>query len=153
MTTLLEYQLSKLDRAANDTNDDAVNPNPGYLDQATVKLTKSSVPINENTTQTELETAEADFTGYAAATITWNDPSVAADGTVEVVSDQIEFRPTDDVTPNEIYDIWIAKNGAGELLFAAEFDGAPLPMGNSEDSLFLNIRFRPADDSMVVTIS
>jgi len=94
----------------------------------------------------------ATFTGYAQKAITWLAPSIADDGTPEVVGTTTEWRPTDAVTPNSIYGLLLVTAG-GALYQAGKFDNDPLPMGSNLDSLLVTFRVRLAPTGLVVLIS
>jgi hypothetical protein len=126
----------------------------GDLATATVHLGKTDMTVDRNTTKTELTATEADYTGYAAETVTWLAPSLADDGNIEVIGTVGEFRPTDDVVDNAIYTLWVLSADTGTpLCFAARFDNAPLPMAGPLDSLIVTLRWRPQTGGLVVTVS
>lgn len=142
---LLEFQLSQLDRAAADI--------AGYLLGIKANLYQTPVAISQSTPLSAFTAAVATFTGYTAHVVTWDTPSVADDGTVEVLGSFVAWRPTDGVTPNVIWGVYIT-DGAGALLyFAGQFEDAPLPMGGALDQITIVMRYRPADKSLIVTIS
>jgi len=94
----------------------------------------------------------ATFTGYAQKAITWLAPSVADDGTPEVVGIVTEWRPTDGVTPNSIYGLILVETG-GALRAATKFDGAPLGMSSALDSLLPTFRLRLTPAGLVALVS
>lgn len=142
---LVEFQASQLARAAADIAD--------YLANLKVHLTRSEITIDPNTILADLTAVEATYTGYVLATVTWLDPSVADDGTVEVNSTPIEFRPTGTTVTNNIYAAYCVAAVGGDLLFAGPLDGAPLPMSSALSSIILVVRYRPAAKSLTVVIS
>lgn len=94
----------------------------------------------------------ASFTGYAEKSITWLEPSVADDGTPELVGTVTEWRPTDAVTPETIY-ILLLKTSGGALYAAGRFDGAPLPMAGPLDQIIPTIRIRLTPTGPVAVVS
>lgn len=119
---------------------------------AKVRLFQVDVPLDRSTTLATLNSDSATFTGYAEKTITWNAPSRAVDGSIEVVGALSEWRPTDAVTPNNLFGAYVV-NAAGELVLAGRFDDAPIPMADALDSLLLTIRWRPTTPAIGSTIS
>lgn len=95
---------------------------------------------------------EATYSGYAAEAITWLAVSSADDGTIEVIGTAGEFRPTDDVVPNQCYGFWI-ENGAGVLLAAGRFDAPPIPMIDALDALILTPRIRVTPTGIASVVS
>jgi hypothetical protein len=148
MAQLFEFQLSQLSRALQDTQHASA---AGYLDLATVNLFQSPLVINEGLTVAACHAAVATYTGYAAVVITWATPSVARDGSVEVISQAITFRPTDAVTPNVIYGVFILDTTGDFLYFAGNFDNAPLPMQNADQLIRCTVRYRPATNSLILS--
>jgi hypothetical protein len=143
--TLFEYQLSQLDRAANDV--------AGLLAGVKLGLYQTPIDILPTTPLSTFTADKATFTSYVKTALVWDTPSVADDGTVEVVSHSITFRPTDAVNPNQIYGCWIEDSTAAFLYYAGQFDGAPLPMVNALQQIIVTVRWRPASNSLVVTVS
>jgi hypothetical protein len=143
--TLFEFQLSQLHRAANDV--------AGLLDGVKLALFQAPMDIGEATTLAELVANVATFTGYVKTALVWDTPSVADDGTVEVVSHTITFRPSDAVTPNQIWGCWIEDSTAAFVYFAGQFDNAPLPMTSALQQIIVTVRYRPASDTLVITVS
>lgn len=149
---LFEYQLATLERATDNVAPVVVG-STGFLFGAEVCLTTAQFDLNQANTLAEFAAVEADFTGYAPAAITWGVPSVADDGTVEVVATAIVFRPTDAVTPNVIYMLYITNAAGDALYYAGVFDNPPLPMNSALDQITVIVRFRPATNSIVVVVS
>lgn len=141
---LREFQKSKLLRAA-----DSI---AASLLAAKLGLYQTLIDIAPDTPLATFTAAIATYAGYATATLTWGTPSVADDGTVESLSASVTFRPTDAVTPNAIYGLWIMDSTSTFLLFAGQFDGAPLPMQSALQIIRLTVRFRPADNTTVVEL-
>lgn len=146
MASLIETQDAQLARATVDTIAG------GSLLGLKVDLFQTDVPVLPSTPLADYLAAIADFVGYAQKTVTWGTPSVSADGTVEVIGTMSAWRPTNAVTPNVIYGLFARDTTAADLYYAARFDGAPLPMGTSLNEIIATLRYRPATQSLVVTI-
>jgi len=120
------------------------------LDAAKIMLfTNDVMPVATSVTA---DFTSAAYGGYNDATITWAAPSIADDGTIEVIGTLAEFRPTDDATPETVFGA-VLLTGTGDMLMGGRFDGAPLPMQVETDSIFITVRFRPADQSFAIVIS
>jgi hypothetical protein len=143
---LNEYQAATLARALADTT------SGGPFDAATVDLFQANITIAGNETLAELVAGVATYTGYAQGVITWDAPSVASDGTVEVVGTLAVFRPTGTAIKNVIYGAYIANAAASALLFAGNLTNPPVAMGSALDQISLTIRYRPATQSIAVEI-
>lgn len=143
---LNEYQASQLARAAADV--------AGYLAAMKVDLYQTDIDLATFPPIATFTAEIANFTGYAQGVVTWDTPSVADDGTVEVLGAVPQWRPTDAVTPNNVYGIFCrAAAGGGALLFTGRFDDAPEPMASALDQITITIRYRPADRSLCVVVS
>lgn len=125
----------------------------GALNAAHLHLFQSNVACNRNTTLAALLAAEATFAGYAAQVITWQTPSVADAGEVEVIGTVPLFRPTNSTTPNSIWGLYITDSANAKLYFCATFDTAPLPMGDNLHTVTVTVRWKPGTTGFVVTIS
>ncbi len=150
MAELIESQVSQLARA---TNDIAAVAAVGYLNGAEIHLTKTELALPPDIPLAALVAAEADFTGYAAPTITWDTPGLSADGTVEVLTTPVIFQPTDAVTPNNIYAVFITNAAVSAWYFVGPVDNAPVPLPDALHQCIVTIRYRPATNSLSVTIS
>jgi hypothetical protein len=118
---------------------------------ATVHLFASNTPVNRDTIKADLLAGEAAFTGYAMKTVTWGTPARSSDGQIEMTGIMTAWRPTDAVTPNTVYALWLAKLTSGDVLGVATFDN-PVPMQDALDELIVTLRFRPLTNSLVVYI-
>ncbi len=147
---LVETQKSQLDRGLSDTVSPAA---VGSLFGAKINLFQTQIPISPDTPLVDLDAAVCDYTGYAQGTIVWQAPSVADDGTVEVVGTCAVFRPTDAVVPNNAWGLYIQDTTATYLYYLGQFDQAPLPMSSALQSITVTIRYRPATNSIVVVVS
>jgi hypothetical protein len=149
---LIESEASQLARAAVDTQANT-GPVAGPLHGALLHLGMANTPISGNTPYSTLSAQEADFTGYTAAALTWDVPSTASDNTVQAVSTPVVFRPTDAVTPNVVYNIWVSNSGGTIWYLAGVLVGGPFPMGTATDQMIITVIFCPATNSYAVTIS
>lgn len=125
----------------------------GYLKSMTVRLTKEDIDIQKDTPLADLVAAEADYDGYGAETVTFNAPSVADDGTVEVIGIIPEFRPTGSTTPNTVFNFFGVAVGDSSLALMGRFDGEGIPMGETTDAIVLTLRYRPSQafDGVIVS--
>jgi len=122
----------------------------GVLDGAVIRLFKNDVM--PTLTSVTADFTETDYVGFGDQTITWLEPSISDDGTIEVLGTVGEFRPTNDVTPNQVYGALLLDSTTA-MLFGGRFEGAPLPMESATDSILITVRFRPADQSLAIVIS
>jgi len=121
-------------------------------------LTANKVALYQSNTNPTPETpigdyTEATYSGYAKEAITWSAPTIADDGTIEVIGVVGEFRPTSSVVTNSIYGLLLVDT-TGAILYAAErFDGAPLAMASVLDAIIptLRVRITPSGVSVVVS--
>lgn len=150
MAVLIENQTSQLARALQDTQVTAV---AGYLHLAHLHLYQSPIGILPTTPLSDFTAAEATYNTYADQALVWDVPGIADDGTVEVVAVPLIFRPTDAVVPNVIYGCFITDTAGAVLYLFCEFDLAPLPMQSALEQIIVIVRYRPATDSIVITIS
>jgi len=142
-----ENQASQLARALADTR--ALSPYVGLL----IDLYKAPIAYVPTTPLATFTAQTADFVGYAQGTVTWSLPTVAQDGTVEVVGALPIWRPTNAVTPNLIYGFFATLAVGGDLAFFGQFDLAPLLMQSALNQLEMTVRYRPATSSIVVTVN
>jgi hypothetical protein len=149
---LIESQASQLGRALNDTGPNT-GPLAGILNANKVHLGQSNLAITPTTTYATLSGQEAGFGGYTAQSLVWDVPSTAADGTVEVASTPVVFRPTDSSEDDSIYNIWVSDSGSAVWHLAGVIQGGPLPMGTALDQMIVTLRFRPATNSLVAIIA
>jgi hypothetical protein len=116
----------------------------GTLYGAHVDLIGSnSVGLGRDVSWGSVSAALSSYPGYAQASLTWNLPSLAMAGGVEVVSDAAEYRPTGSDSLSVAYGLILRQTGNDTtVLMAGTFD-APIPMGSSLDYLQLNVRYSP----------
>jgi hypothetical protein len=149
---LLESQSSQLGRALNDTGGN-VGPLAGILNANKVHLGQTNIPITPTTPYATLSAQEAGFGAYAAQSLTWDVPSTAADGTVEVASTPLVFRPSDSSENDSIYNLWVSDSASAVWHLAGAIVNGPLPMGTALDQMIVTLRFRPASNSLVAIIA
>lgn len=116
---------------------------------AEVGLFQNNIIPDANTPRASL--TDATYTGYAQVPVTWHLPSIADDGTPEIVSDQIIFRPTGTAIGNTIYGAWV-ETGAGAYYAPGALD-TPVPMTSALDELVLCIRWRLGENPIVEVVS
>jgi hypothetical protein len=144
MQPLTEFQASLLARALADTT--------GYLVGMQVDLFQTPIAILPTTPLATFTAAIATYTGYAQHIMVWDLPSLDETGQVQVVGTAVIFRPTGTAIGNSIYGCYCTDAVSGDLLFAGAVDNAPVPMNSSLNLLQLQIIFRPASNSFVVTV-
>jgi Tfp pilus assembly major pilin PilA len=124
----------------------------GVLTGVKIHLYQNNTTYNPNVT-TLLDLTEATYTGYAPVTLTWDAASVSDDGNVETHSNRVTWRPTDGVTPNDIYGYYITDTAGTALLGGGRFDGAPLPMHGALDVILTTVVFRFGNQGYVSLVS
>lgn len=76
--------------------------------------------------------AEADYTGYASAPLTYSAIGVDAGGNPTSLSARVFFQPTDAVAPNSIGGVWVEKDVTGPPAVETSIVffpfAAPIPM-------------------------
>lgn len=93
----------------------------GYITGGKIHLYKTSISLSGTTVLADF--TEADYDGYAAATVTtWNSPVINVDGKAEATAPGTFFSPTGSTTPNTIYGYYFTDSTGGILLFAESFD-------------------------------
>jgi len=76
-------------------------------DGAKMHLFQSSFAPTPASNAAAFAEAEADFTGYAPAALTYSGQGIDASGTPTAITDRVFFQATDGVTPNTIGGCWI----------------------------------------------
>jgi len=123
------------------------------LGSGSVGLVNSdTLTLGRETVIGDLVDNEGGYTGYARQAVTWNEPSVADDGTVEVVGTVPEFRPTGTSTVS-MYGLFVTGVDSVTLVGCGPLDGAPVPMGDIFAALVVTIRFRPSSSGISVDVS
>lgn len=122
-------------------------PNSSAIDQAAtmqtdlalsvVKLFKDGFAPNATTTVAELDAQEADYTTYAAKTITaWGDPILSSAGGAQITAPTVQFTlAADPAVGNAIGGYWIEKAG-GEVVLIRQFD-TPVAMTAANQGITL----------------
>lgn len=122
----------------------------GTLADMKVDLYKNSVLVTR--TNVVGDFTIANYNSYSGGVVTWNDPSLALDGTPEMVGTVPEFRPGSDATANQCYGIYCRADADSALLYAAPFDGGPKRMATVDDAIVVTVRARIKGNSLVVLI-
>ncbi len=125
----------------------------GALHLAKVDLFQTNIAVDRNTPLGTLVAAIATFAGYAQGVVAWNAPSRADTGEIEVVGILPEWRPSDSVTPNSIYGLYMTNAVGGALLAVGLFDNPPLPMNSALDAIIATLRWKPKTGWAEVTVS
>lgn len=116
---------------------------------ATVQLFQNNIIVTADTLIGSL--TEADYSGYAAATVTWHVASISDDGTTELVSDQLVFRPSGSAIQNTVYGYWV-ETSAGSYQAVGNLP-AGVFMGATTDELVIVLRWRVGDEIRAEVIS
>lgn len=125
----------------------------GTLAGAVVQLIKTNLLLDRNTRLADIVAAIATYTGYANAAITWDAPSLAVDGSVQVLGTVPEFRPTDAVAPNVIFGIAVLKADSSAAYFVGVVDPpSPRPMNSALNTLNVTIQWNPRTGGFSVFI-
>lgn len=96
---------------------------------AKLHLVKDDYLPQEDDTVANLLTHEADYTGYAAATVdAWGGAYLDADGKATVTAECVQFQPTDDAKPNVIYAWWL-EGGTAPNSFMIRYVRLPESVG------------------------
>jgi len=123
----------------------------GGLAGAEIHLFQNNLVFDPATTEIG-DLDEATYVGYLAIALVFGVPSVSDDGNVESICTAQVWRPTNAVTPNDIYGFFI-DDGAGVLLAGGYFDGAPLPMNSALDVIRTSPVLRLDNTGYVSTVS
>lgn len=121
------------------------------LDACKVKLFQNNIVPGPNTILGDY--TEATYSGYAAEAITWSDPTIADDGSIEVIGIVGEFRPTSSVVVNSIYGLLLVDTTGAILYAGARFDAPPLPMNSVLDAIVPTLRVRITPGGIVAVVS
>lgn len=111
-----------------------------YLALAVMHLAKAPPPSLKTTVLADLTAVEADYTGYAAKTLTaWTGPFNTSLGGSSILSPLASFSPTGTTISNTIYGGWIeSAGGVLELIFTLS---TPVGLGSATDVLSLVAEF------------
>lgn len=85
----------------------------GSLNGAKLKLFQSSFSPTPASKAADFATAEADFTGYTAAPVTWSAIGVDSASNPSCLSDRVFFQATDALSPNTIGGCWLENETTG----------------------------------------
>lgn len=75
---------------------------------AKLHLFKAGFSPSNNSVQADFAAQEADFVGYAPATLTFGPVGVDVQGNASSYGDRVEFQATDGTMPNSIGGAWIS---------------------------------------------
>lgn len=147
-------QLTIMDSAKIDMVSDSTGnaTTGGTFYHAMCGLYQTNLTITPSMVKADIDSSSATFAGYGADTITWGAPTRSDDGFIESIGTMPAFRPTDSVTPNNIWGLYVWDR-ADNLIFAGPFDNAPLPMASPLDQITQTLRYRPDATIPVVVIS
>jgi len=122
-------------------------PNSSCIDQAValqtllalsvVKLFQTGFVPTPETVVADLDAAEADYTTYAAETITaFGDPILSIAGGAQITAPGVQFTlAATPATPNTIGGYWIETAG-GDVVLIRQFD-TPVPMVEAAQGLII----------------
>jgi hypothetical protein len=147
---MTQQQLVTTEDFAKDAGADVI---AGSLTGAKVKLLKETVELSPTVLLADLVAAEADYTGYAEAAVTWSAVTRGDDGVIEFLGTVPEFRPTGTVLTNAIFGLFVVDALEAVVYMVAAFEGGPLPMESALDSIRLTLRYRPDSKQLVAFIS
>jgi len=129
---------------------EALTDTGGLLDGALIRLYVNDVqPV---VTSVAADFDPTTYTGHADKLITWLAPSIADDGSPEVIGTVPEFRPTDGVVPNTVFGALLIDSGF-VMMEGGRFEDAPLPMESATDAIVITVRLRFLEGSIAVVIS
>lgn len=98
-----------------------------------LRLYKSNTTPAE--TDTEASFTEADFTGYASATLTGANWSVTPGAPSEASFAQQVFTSSADQTSQDVYGYYLTQLTSGRAQWAERFPSGPYPIANSGDNI------------------
>lgn len=125
----------------------------GTLFGARVDFIGSNITLGRDVSWGAVSPALSAYPGYADQVVTWNLPSVADAGGVEVVSNQLIARPTSGDNTSTVYGMLVRSAGVDTVvLMAGNFD-SPIPMSSALDMLQLNIRYKPGTSAVGQVLS
>jgi hypothetical protein len=96
-----------------------------------LKLFKNDVTPGE--TDTEATYTEADFTGYAAITLTGSSWGAASNGTISYA--QQTFTSSAGSQNQDVYGYYLVQATSGKLVYAERFPDGPYNIANSGDDI------------------
>lgn len=132
--------------AADTANLTALVDAGGPYDGAQLRLMTAPSAASRGTTLAEV--VEASFTGYLAADIEWNAPSIEA-GAAICTGSTGTFRPTDSAVSESVTGWYIT---AGGILKQVGVFSTPVPMGSPSDELILTPWITGSGDGGVVGV-
>lgn len=111
-------------------------------------LCKTDFTPTPLTVLTDYSAAQADFTGYAARTLTFGAPFIDSAGNI-VATAIVSYLCTDAVTPNQIYTCYATDTAAAVLMFGSRIDGSPKVFAKAGDGLSLVVTVNLLDGTIV----
>jgi hypothetical protein len=116
-----------------------------FLANSRLKLVNNStVTLNNGTSWGSVSAFIGGYTGYGDGTMTFTAPYTPGSGGVAAISNTAIFRPTDAVTPQNMWGAVLTDSGSTSVFAAGRFDAPPLPMTNALDQIEMSIVFNPA---------
>lgn len=107
-----------------------------------LRLFKADITPDRTTELATLVAGEADYSGYAADTVTFSVAERADSGPIEIVSTLAKYDCTASTTTNNIFGLFGTLDGDDSLALMGRFDGAPLPMADALDHIRVQLRVR-----------
>lgn len=104
--------------------------------EAKVRLAKASITVDKDTVIGDF--TEADFNGYAAATLSWGSITIDGDNNAVSVAGDAVFTRGPSAGSNTIY-AWYLTDSAGTVLYAGRTLDTPVPMNGEDDSLTVSL--------------
>lgn len=118
----------------------------GFLDAAKIHLFKTDLTITPATLLAAFVAAEADFNTYAAvAAGAWGLVGTNPSDQAEVTAAEIEFQPTDNLNPNDIWGWFLTNAGSTELLGYEKY-ATPVHLGEVWETLRIVPRWALPED-------
>lgn len=119
------------------------------FDGALVALFQNDFTPDRTSIRTDF--TNATYSGYAQEAITWLVPSLADDGTPEVIGTVGEFRPNAATVGNVIFGGLIVT--AADALLLSYREDAPFPMAATTDSYIPTVRLRLSAGGLVASVT
>ncbi len=128
-----------IDMAAGDTSPGTTSP---ALHGASIGLYGIEINLNTAMTKGDIDANSMTFGGYAPHGIDWGPVTLGEDAAIEVLGAVDQWNPTGSDSTQLAFGFYVW-NHAGAMLFAAQFDGAPLNMGSPLNVIQITLRHRP----------
>jgi hypothetical protein len=98
-----------------------------------LKLFKNNVTPSETTIETDL--TEADFTGYASASLTPGSWTTSGTAPTQVAYPEQTFTSSANQTAQNIYGYYLVQTTSGKLVAAERFSNGPYAIQNNGDAI------------------